>query len=445
MDSNVTSIPPPSEIPNNSTEFPSSSFGGLNASLHSTTVPATQLLSCGTEDDQPVEFVLWRQAYKKATNSTDAEPSNGLVIFVGKMQADEWIKAGVLQVPFSMNWDVLAISPPGIGRTFRPANDPDLSTRRTFEARPISVASFLKDVVTDCLQLGENILQKTVIVSHSNDISTRVVFPLLITEKLLGFILLDSHMGTSWMEAVDPILDDHFFYRPSTMNYKYLGGRRRRQRLLRGTVVEEKNLYHRNADRIDSQQLSPVRDRHGEYNATDISRHVKPLGTEEAAAVGQQYHSSRQLQQRLIDCRAVPLVDVVDDDVWRGQDLSKVGPMGYFEGRFQIDGWANVEAEIRERGSPDPTATPGEDFYVLNMEYFEPLKQSLREFLVELRNATHPSSDVLLSHGGDTPFRDNRREEFFDKKVNFETVRPESIYCISNRGRKLSTQIPVNN
>ncbi|POM85048.1 putative integral membrane protein [Cryptosporidium meleagridis] len=167
----------------------------------------TQILSCSSELD--IEIVIMKQ---------DQSEEKGLVLFIGKLIADTWLKSKVLDEAYNNGFTVAAVSPPGYGKSGKLTNS---KIGNNFET--ISSSSFLFWLVNNCLKFET---RKVVIVTHSNSITQKYVIPLIMSYPIAGIVFFNTNMGIKWFNAKNPIINDHLYYQPINFNntiVRYIG------------------------------------------------------------------------------------------------------------------------------------------------------------------------------------------------------------------------------
>ncbi|KAJ1612745.1 threonine repeat-containing protein [Cryptosporidium canis] len=167
----------------------------------------TQILSCSSDMD--VEIVLWRQIQSK---------EKGLVLFIGKILADTWLKSNALSEAFNNGFTVAAISPPGFGKS-----DKIIQSRNKSHSEIISASSFLFWLVNGCLKFDT---RKMVLVTHSNSITQKYVVPFIMSYPIAGIVFFNTNMGIKWFSAKNPMINDHLYYQPINFNntmVRYIG------------------------------------------------------------------------------------------------------------------------------------------------------------------------------------------------------------------------------
>ncbi|KAL5366852.1 threonine repeat-containing protein [Cryptosporidium parvum] len=167
----------------------------------------TQILSCSSELD--IEIVLMKQ---------DQSEEKGLVLFIGKLIADTWLKSKVLDEAYKNGFTVAAVSPPGYGKSGKLTN-----SKIGNKSETISSSSFLFWLVNNCLKFET---RKIVVVTHSNSITQKYVIPLIMSYPIAGIVFFNTNMGIKWFNAKNPIINDHLYYQPINFNdtiVRYIG------------------------------------------------------------------------------------------------------------------------------------------------------------------------------------------------------------------------------
>ncbi|KAJ1611966.1 threonine repeat-containing protein, partial [Cryptosporidium canis] len=195
----------------------------------------TQILSCSSDMD--VEIVLWRQSQSE---------EKGLVLFIGKILADTWLKSNALSEAFNNGFTVAAISPPGFGKS-----DKIIKSRNKSHSEAISASSFLFWLVSGCLKFDT---RKMVLVTHSNSITQKYVVPFIMSYPIAGIVFFNTNMGIKWFSAKNPMINDHLYYQPINFNntmVRYIGDR---EPLLASTSSADKHkiddLIRQNDDKV---------------------------------------------------------------------------------------------------------------------------------------------------------------------------------------------------
>ncbi|TRY49703.1 Alpha/Beta hydrolase fold containing protein [Cryptosporidium tyzzeri] len=150
----------------------------------------------------------------------DQSEEKGLVLFIGKLIADTWLKSKVLDEAYKNGFTVAAVSPPGYGKSGKLTNSKIRNKSET-----ISSSSFLFWLVNNCLKFET---RKIVVVTHSNSITQKYVIPLIMSYPIAGIVFFNTNMGIKWFNAKNPIINDHLYYQPINFNdtiVRYIGDR----------------------------------------------------------------------------------------------------------------------------------------------------------------------------------------------------------------------------
>ncbi|KAF7458253.1 putative integral membrane protein [Cryptosporidium felis] len=172
--------------------------------------PRPQILSCTS--DFNLEILYWKQ---------DQSVEKGLVLFIGKLVSDLWSKSKALEEAYRNGFTVLVITPPGYGKSEKIVN-----SNNQPQLTKISNSSFLFWIITDCLKYDT---RRVVVVTHSNSITQKYVIPLIMSYPVAGIVFFNTNMGIKWFNALNPVINDHFYYRPMNFNetiVRYIGDRK---------------------------------------------------------------------------------------------------------------------------------------------------------------------------------------------------------------------------
>nr|CEL77460.1 TPA: hypothetical protein BN1205_095830 [Toxoplasma gondii VEG] len=327
-----------------------------------------------------------------------SEKTYGTVAFMGLMPAKTWSDADLLDHVYKLGFDAISISPPGIGDTTN-------ITAQT--GRFYTDENFLSQVLESCLDIR---LSTTVFVSHSNIVTRQFFFPLLMRQPLFGFVLFDAYTGDEWITEVNPMMNDHEFYRPKTRNYRYVGTRR-----LSEAAGNPRSF-------IPDQACFPA--------------------------------MPRVLQAT--QCIAPP-TDSTDQN-WDSDEPDLLGPYQFFKGKYKLPGWGTKEQELltrpldpppsdkksllslissgklSETNEADSTAAAEAERVArireIPVEYFDDLKIALTEFLEEIRDRV----DIGDYHPDRLPvvIREDRKKEYIHAREKTTIILKSNIYCLSS-------------
>ncbi|EPR61076.1 hypothetical protein TGGT1_311815 [Toxoplasma gondii GT1] len=343
-----------------------------------------------------------------------SEKTYGTVAFMGLMPAKTWSDADLLDHVYKLGFDAISISPPGIGDTTN-------ITAQT--GRFYTDENFLSQVLESCLDIR---LSTTVFVSHSNIVTRQFFFPLLMVSSLKStrsenplVIIAVLQWNASEFIKVNPMMNDHEFYRPKTRNYRVPD-------LLEAS---EKGLRFRHPS---NQTFSPP------PNSSATGFPAMP----------------RVLQAT--QCIAPPTDDT--DQNWDSDEPDLLGPYQFFKGKYKLPGWGTKEQELltrpldpppsdkksllslissgklSETNEADSTAAAEAERVArireIPVEYFDDLKIALTEFLEEIRDRV----DIGDYHPDRLPvvIREDRKKEYIHAREKTTIILKSNIYCLSS-------------
>ncbi|KAL8274951.1 hypothetical protein Esti_001151 [Eimeria stiedai] len=381
--------------------FLTNEFHAIREGMAENTGPPGFEWGVGTENTNPYNAFTTTQCGLLGTHINIEHASRthtlnqeifGTVVFIGLSRANTWGIMGLLDLAFEHDFDALAITPPGHGNTTEVDND---------GGGFWSAANFLKTALESCMGIS---LAKTVVVSHSNFVTRKFFFPLLISELILGFVLFDSSVGTEWMDEYDPDIDDHKFYQVRTRHFRYVGNRR---------LAALESIVHAGGGQEDADGTK--------LDIVPVSAHEINSPLEGAAP---RVLSATSLKGF---CRAEP---EGEDDSF--PEKTTIGPFDFFPGKYKSPGWNTARQRLREIPLDQP-ADEGMQTRLVGSEYFDPLRVALRSFLEELKRL---SLDEKLQVEQPRPLRFNNRQVQYDASREKTTkIDPRSVYCVESLTR----------
>eukprot|EP00920_Eleutheroschizon_duboscqi_P037402 GHVT01089678.1.p1 GENE.GHVT01089678.1~~GHVT01089678.1.p1 ORF type:complete len:348 (-),score=51.22 GHVT01089678.1:502-1545(-) len=331
-------------------------------------------------------------------------------------------------------FEALALSPPIAGQATQ-IQDPSR----------VTATNFLDKTLDGCLDIPFN---STVLVAHGNVVGRTVAYPSLANRAVLGFVLFNTEMGTKWMDVVDPVLDDHFYYRTRTTNFRYIDGASAEES---SATVASSSSAPSTLVSQNSSFLFPVFNVSASASEGSIAAdypspppfpsRINRTLTADNIIVGQASPSgtpprpTRLLQQSAANdaqfCRASASGRDEAAAEWSSRETTKLGPLNYFDGKYEVAGWGEVEAELLARAF-DPFAFPGVERddsgqLVLQEEYFSPLITTLTSFLKSITATlqTSPQPDEYSS----TTFTSNKQAAYLEAKQSESIVDDDRKYC----------------
>ncbi|OII77066.1 hypothetical protein cand_021930 [Cryptosporidium andersoni] len=381
--------------------------------------PNPQILACSSYID--VEIVLWQQS---------KEVEKGLVIFIGKLTADSWRSSRILKIAYKNDFSVVAISPPGIGKTTQLT--PDI-----IQNSNVSSSSFLYWIIVTCFQKKTT---ETVIVSQSNSITQLYTIPLIMTYPVAGIIFFNTNMGIKWFTALNPVISDHYYYQPVNFGntiVRYIGDKTppiiSASNSIQNKVSNSSKLD--NSKTIRSLVISNYKSSNN-INRLNSNSH-RALQTIQSNEVNYVKGMSN-VTKAIFSCVA-PGVSYKFNVDWYLTEQDKLGPFGWFDGKYTIPGWQMVQTvyEATDFDVFEGTRVKNGS-YVLNISYFKPLAIALSQTLPiiaqiiafpsnTLNSQTLQSSDNIAP----TTFNDIRQKEYMRYRTKFELIPAQNVIYTS--------------
>ncbi|EEA05509.1 uncharacterized protein CMU_025150 [Cryptosporidium muris RN66] len=389
--------------------------------------PNPQILACSSYID--VEIVLWQQS---------KEVEKGLVIFIGKLTADSWRSSRILKIAYENEFTVVAISPPGIGKTTQLTLD-------IIENSNVSSSSFLNWIIVTCLQKKTT---ETVIVSQSNSITQLYTIPLIMTYPVAGIIFFNTNMGIKWFTALNPVISDHYYYQPVNFDntiVRYIGDKT-------PPVISTSNSTQNeasNSSKLDNSKTIRSLVTSNYKSSNNINRlnsnSHRALQTIQSNEVNYVKGMSN-VTKAIFSCVA-PGVSYKFNVDWYLTEQDKLGPFGWFDGKYTIPGWQMVQTvyEATDFDVFEGTRVKNGS-YVLNISYFKPLAIALSQTLPIIAqiiafpsntsnsqtlqsNSTNFSNFTGSDNIAPTTFNDIRQKEYMRYRTKFELIPAQNVYC----------------
>eukprot|EP00918_Siedleckia_nematoides_P052081 GHVU01113839.1.p1 GENE.GHVU01113839.1~~GHVU01113839.1.p1 ORF type:complete len:492 (+),score=70.44 GHVU01113839.1:61-1536(+) len=414
-----------------------------------------------------IEAIYWTRP--------EEDVSYGTVVFLGKMSADSWRSAAILHIPRVEGFDVLAISPPGFGNS---SNITSLFSEQGM-ASPVSQFNYLEVLLQDCFKVPP---ETAVIVVHSNWLARHYVFPLLTSRIVLAYVLWNTRMGTDWLVEVDPVQNDHYFYRPLSINYYYVGERRRLSVApAGGSDVGADVLFNVDGDADSAPTLGGGVEGSGSGDNGSTSdmekKRVKRAPTSrlkkreswDLQRARFRADSRKTAPERTTrtknttrQCRADPTVAGKNESDYNVSD-NILGPLWFFAGKNKKPGWFDeLKARLKKNHDDYGDYDKYSQTYPFTSEYFMDLRYKLWEFLPDVRKLLLDrliTKDNWISEDhvrgslskqtksfykfvedneelydeisdGAPCLRDERKEQYLKVKTQYQQVEPETIMCL---------------